>query len=61
MAIVKTNVPGLVIDTEQNLVINTNDKELQSYRAQVHQSKEISSLREELDALKAMMIAAMRK
>lgn len=60
MAIVKTNIAGYVIDTSNGLVINTNDKELQTYRAQVVQSQKISSLEEDINMLKAMLLE-MRK
>ena len=56
MAIVKTNISGYVIDTGSGLVINTNDKELQTYRAQVLQSQEISSLKEDIKMLKAILL-----
>lgn len=55
MGLVKTNAPGYLLEPDKNIVINTNDKELQSYRSQVLQSKEITSLKDRLEAIEKLM------
>lgn len=58
----KTENPNYLIDKKTNLVINTNESELLSYRAQIKQELELRNLRnnfnnvsKELEELKFMI------
>lgn len=51
----KTETPGYFMDGSGHVVINTNDKDLQTYRSQVKQDSEMKDLRDEIEALKSLL------
>jgi hypothetical protein len=55
MTIHNTNIPGLVKDTETNLVLNTNASEYQNYLLQKQRLKRNMSIEEEINNLKKEM------
>lgn len=55
MTIHNTNIPGLVKDTETNLVLNTNASEYQNYLLQKQRLKRNMSIEEEINNLKKDM------
>lgn len=60
MAILKTSSDGYLLNTDTNVVLNTNDSELQSYRALIQQTKEMTSLKSEMAELKRLLLEIKR-
>jgi hypothetical protein len=58
---VQTDNPNYLINKKTNLVINTNESELLSYRSQVNQVLEMRDLRQELSQLKSMIAELIKK
>lgn len=52
MGLTKTVHPGFLIDGRTNVVINTNDRDLASYRRQVQESLKSARMEEEHERLK---------
>ena len=55
MALVKTNVPGYLMDRDTGVVINSNRTELDSYRKQVAQFREFNDLKEDFESMKRLL------
>jgi hypothetical protein len=51
MKLVKTNASGYSVDLDSGAVINTDDRELQSYRREIKQFQEIEYLRQTVEML----------
>lgn len=51
--LIPTNVPGLYKDPDTLAIINTNESEFLHYKEQVQRFKELNSVRNEVENLKA--------
>ena len=51
----KTNNPSFVKDRKTGFVLNINEKELQTYRAELNRIKKMRNLEEDLGAMKALL------
>lgn len=60
MSLQRTDVGGYLFDPDSNVVINTNDSELRSYRAQVAAAVQVSEMRSQYD-LVLEELAALRR
>lgn len=55
-----TNFPGYVLDTDTNVVINTNKDGLKSYKNQVDAENRNKALEERIDSLSSLVEKLMR-
>jgi hypothetical protein len=55
MKLSKSDQPGYAIDETKHVVINTNEKDLKTYRALVAQTMEVQDLRSEIETMKEVI------
>ncbi len=55
MKLFKTDQSGYSMDDSKHVVINTNERDLKTYRSLVQQTMEVQDLRDELNNMKAVI------
>lgn len=57
----KTNLPGWSKDPKTRFVVNTNNKELRQFQAQLEQFKKRKGLENRIESLEALVMALLEK